>query len=250
MEYYSDENGLTIEVKDHVMKLVHHRPEIKNGSDWRAMNEVAKAYQMAIDNLEEIRCIVIAGSDGYWGTGGRVNSDDPEEARKYSEAIKANIEVRRKLRQPIIAAVNGDCLKGSMGLLVSADLAVAVETAKFGYPEIRMGGVPVVVMSQTMGIPKKLLLEAIYSSEYFDAQTAWRMGLVNSVVPAERFWDEVDRYVHMITDHPQSLIQMTHDAYYELAKVSDDAERQALAQKLLKEKVLPQMAKEKTTYNV
>lgn len=250
MEFYSNENGLIVEVKDHVMKLTHNRPELKNGGDWRSMQETAKAYQMAADNPEEIRCIVIAGSNGYWNTGGRVKSDDPEESRQYSIAIKANIEARKKLRQPIIAAVNGDCLKGAMGLLVSADLAVAVDTAKFGYPEMRMGGVPMVVMAQTMCIPKKLLLEACYSSEYFDAQTAWRMGLVNAVVPEEKFWETVDKYVHMIIDNPPALIQMTHDAYYELAKVYDDDERSALAQKLLKEKVLPQMAKEKTTYNV
>ena len=54
----------------------------------------------------------------------------------------------------------------------------------------------------------------------------------------------------MITDKPYALIQMTHDAYYEFANISDDEERVKLAQKILKEKGLPQMTKEKTTYNV
>lgn len=250
MEYHSNENGLIVDVSGCVMKITHNRPHLKNGGDWRSLRETGKAYQLAIDNPEEIRCIVIAGSNGYWNTGGRVLSDDPEERRNYADAIKESMEVKKKLRQPIIAAVNGDCLKGGMGLLVSADLAVAVDTAKFGLPEMRMGGVPMVVMAQIMSIPKKLLLEACYSSEYFDAQTAYRMGLVNAVVSEEEFWPTVERYVRMITDNSPALVQMTHDAYYELAKVFDDDERAALAQKLLKEKVLPQMAKEKTTYNV
>ena len=182
MKYYSNENGLIVEVKDNVMFITHDRPELKNGGNWQSLRETVKAYQIAIDNPEEIRCIVIAGSHGYWNTGGRVDSSNPEERKKYSEAIKDNIEIRKLVRQPIIAAVNGDCLKGGMGLLASADLAVAVDTAKFGYPEVRMGGVPLVVMAQTMCIPKKLLLEACYSSEYFDAQTAFRMGLLNAVV--------------------------------------------------------------------
>ena len=250
MEYYSDKNGLIVEVKDHVMKITHNRPELKNGSDWRSLRETASAYKLAIDNPEEIRCIVIAGANGYWNTGGRVLSDDPEERKNYADAIRESIEVKKLVRQPIIAAVNGDCLKGAMGLLVGADLAVALDTAKFGFPEMRMGGVPMVVMAQTMCIPKKLLLEACYSSEYFDARTAYRMGLVNAVADEEHFWPTVEKYIHMIVDNPPALVQMTHDAYYELAKVFDDNERIALSQKLLKEKVLPQMAKEKTTYNV
>jgi hypothetical protein len=54
----------------------------------------------------------------------------------------------------------------------------------------------------------------------------------------------------MITDHPKTLIQMTHDAYLAMAEIYNSKERISFAQKMLEEEVLPQMAKEKTTYNV
>lgn len=249
MDFYSEANGLIVKVEGPVMWMISDRPHLKNGGDWRSTEESAKAWERAA-NDPDIRVIVLTGKGEYFNTGGRVNADDPEERRKYAEAIAKSLEIKKKVNLPIIAAVNGHCLKGGMGILDEADLAVAVDTAMFGYPEVRMGGVPMVVMAQNMGLPKKLLLQACYSSQYFDAQTALRIGLVNEVVDKEHFEETVNKYIHMIIDNPRMLIQMTHEAYFEMAKLATTEERVAFAQKMLAERVLPQMANEKQEYNV
>ncbi len=249
MDYYSNEGGLIIEVKGPVMILTNDRPELKNGGNWQSMQQTAKAYEIAA-NDPDIRVIVITGKGEYWNTGGRVKADDPEDRRKYAEAIAMNTAIKKKVKLPIIAAVNGHCLKGGMGALMEADLAVAHKDAMFGLPEVRMGGAPMVVIAQIMDIPKKLLLEACYSSEYFDAQTAYRLGLVNAVCDDDDFWPTVEKYIHMIIDNPRALIQMTHDAYFAMAELPTTSERIAFAQKMLEEQVLPQMSNEKQEYNV
>ena len=99
-------------------------------------------------------------------------------------------------------------------------------------------------------IPKKIALAAYYSSEPFDAITAYRFGLLNEVVKAEDFEKTLDKYIHMIIDYPRELIQMTRDAYYIMESMSSKQERVEWARKALVDDVLPQMAKEKQSYNV
>ena len=158
---------------------------------------------------------------------------------------------RKRIKVPIIAAVNGHCFKGGMGLVAQADLAVAMDTATFSFPEVRMGGVPMVVMARCMGyLPKKLALEAYYSNREYPAWRMYEVGFLNAVVDKAHFRSTVEEYIHMVTGYPRTLIQLTHEAYYAMEGISDLNERVAFSQKMLAEKVLPQMAKEKTVYNV
>lgn len=82
-----------------------------------------------------------------------------------------------------------------------------------------MGGVPMMVMAETMGtMPKKRALEAFLSSWNFSAEEAYQMGLVNRVVPEEQLWDTVDEFVHIFLDTPNELIEMTRKAYHSMEK--------------------------------
>lgn len=232
-----------------VMKLKINRPEDHNGLNWEALKLLGDAYQRAIDD-RSLRVIVITGDDQYFHTGGRVNAGDEEEQKKYSEQVERMQRLQDELTIPLIAAVSGDCLKGGMGLLADADIAVARQGVSFGFPEVRMGGVPMMVMASTISIPKKRALEAYYSSEYFGAETALEMGLVNQVVPEEAFWDTVQHYIDMIITKPPELIEMTRKAYYSMAEMPDKERRKSFAITMLKNQVLTAMASGKTEYNV
>ena len=144
----------------------------------------------------------------------------------YAKAIAESGASRKGVKLPVIAAVDGHCLKAGMGWLISADMAIAREDVTFAFPEVRMGGVPMMVMARCMDyIPKKIALKAYYSSEPFDAETALRFGLINEICTAEDFEKTLDRYVHMIIDYPKALIQMTHDAYYAMEAMATKKER-------------------------
>ena len=246
----SRESPLLVSIEDKmVMKIKINRPHEKNGLNWEALEILADCYERTIKD-PEIRVIVITGDEKYFHTGGRVNAKDPNEQKKYSNGIERMQQLQDQLTVPLIAAVSGDCLKGGMGLLADADLAVARKGVHFGFPEVRMGGVPMMVMASTISLPKKMSLEAYYSSEYFTAEDALRMGLVNCVVSDEEFWPTVNRYVQMILDKPRQLIEMTRKAYYTMSELPEKNERKEYAMHVLRTQVLTEMAIGKTQHNV
>ncbi len=248
-DWYMKKDGIEVKIQGAVVTITIDLPETKNGLNWRAMEALAEAYdRIAADR--DARVIVQTGTGKYFYTGGRVDANDPEDRARYAASIAHMSSQSKKLKLPVIAAINGDCLKGGMGWLVGADMAIAKRTAQFGFPELRMGGVPMLVMAQCMCLPKKFALEAYYSSENFDAETMYRFGLLNAITDEDDFWPTVEKYIHIIIDNPQVLIQMTHDAYFAMEELATTAERTSFAQKMLEEKVLPQMANEKQEYNV
>ena len=160
------ETPMIITVKDGVMKLQIHRPEEKNGLNWEALKILGDCYKRAIED-EEIRVVVFTGDRQYFHTGGRVNAKDAEESEKYSKYLEYMQNMQNRLTVPLIAAVSGDCLKGGMGFVADADFAVARKGVRFGFPEVRMGGVPMMVMVSTMGITYTLF-GMMPSSFFFD----------------------------------------------------------------------------------
>ncbi len=240
---------ILVSLEGGVMKLQINRPEEKNGLNWEALKILGDSYKKALEN-EEVRVIVLTGDDLYFHTGGRVNAKDPEESRKYSKYLEYMQTMQNQLPVPLIAAVSGDCLKGGMAFVADADFAIARKGVRFGFPEVRMGGVPMMVMVSTIGLPKKRALEAYYSSEYFSAEEAKELGLVNCVAEPEEFWDTVQRYIDLILDKPRDLIRMTRDAYYNLTDLSSREAREVYAMETLRTKVLPAMSENKTEYNV
>ena len=247
--YEITKEGITLKVEGAVATLINDRPEFKNGLDWKAKEFQAECYRK-IAAEPDLRVLVFKGTGEYFWTGGRVDASRPGEKELYAKAIEHVEEARQLMDLPIIAAVNGKCFKGGIGIVAQADMAVAKKSATFSFPEVRMGGVPMVVMARCMRyLPKKLALEAYYSSEEFPAQRFYECGLLNAVCEDEEFDEVIDRYVHKIIDYPESLINMTRKAYYAMEAIADDAERVAFSQKMLAEEVLVQMTKEKTVYN-
>ena len=151
----------------------------------------------------------------------------------------------------MIAAVSGHCLKAGMGMLASCDFAVAREGVEFGFPEVRMGGVPMMVLVDTIGLmPPKRELEAYLTSWNFSAQEAYQMGLVNRVVPKEAFAATVEKFVRVYLDTPPDLVEMTRRAYKAMRALPDKKSRAEFAMQMLRSEVLTTMSAGKTEYNV
>lgn len=246
----SKEKQVSWEINDGVMLITVDNPEMKNGLNWVGIEQLAQCYEtMASD--KNIRVAVITGNDDYFYTGGRVDASVPGEKERYADAIERLNTLRENNTVPMIAAVSGDCLKAGMGMLESCDFAVAREGVEFGFPEVRMGGVPMMVMMETFGtMPTKRALEAYLTSWNFSAEDAYMMGLVNRVVSKEEFWPTVDKFVHVFLDTPVSLLEMTRRAFKKMGELHTKAERTELAMSMLRSDVLTYMASNKTEYNI
>ena len=242
--------GIIVTAKDGVATIRIDRPEWNNGLNWEGFKALGEAYEhIAAD--PDIRLLVVTGSGNYFYTGGRVNASDPEESKLYAKYLAANTEAKMKVNIPVIAAINGDCIKGGMRYVTESDIAVAKRTARFGLPELRMGGVPVVVMAAMMDVPKKLMFKAMYSADYFSADEAYANGLLTEVTEEEDFEATVQKYVDMVLEKPANLVQVTRDLWYKMIDMPDEKTRLEYAKNAFTDgSILTEMAKVKQEYKL
>lgn len=233
-----------------IMKIIIDNPEMKNGTNYIGTNQFADCLEELNAN-PDLKVGIITGNDEYFWTGGRVDPNNPGEQEKYSAGIERFEKARAENKKPLVAAINGDCLKAGMGMIADCDFAIARKGVVFGFPEVRMGGVPMMVMQNTIfTMPKKRALEAYLTSWNFSAEEAFMMGLVNKVVEKADFWPTVDRYVRVFLDTPPIIVEMTRRAFSEMYKIKDDKVRSEFAMNMLRNEVLPAMTKVKTQYNI
>lgn len=241
---------VTKEIKDNILYITIDNPETKNGLDWIGLHELADCYQYAEDH-SEILVMVVQGNEKYFYTGGRVNPANEGEREKYAQAIERLTTLQDRNRIPMIAAIKGDCLKAGMGMVAGCDLAIAKKGVKFGFPEVRMGGSPMMVMAETIDVlPKKWAMEAYYSSWEYDAEDMLRIGFLNAVVSEEEFDRTIEKYLDIFRNTPARLIQTTRKAYDCMKNTAGMAEKRKIALQILQEDVLSPMTAENTEYNV
>ena len=237
------------EISNDVMNITIDNPEMKNGLNHIGINQLADCFEKM--KKQCIKVAVIRGSGDYFFTGGRVDPTVDGEQQKYADAIERYERLLSENVTPLIAAVSGHCLKAGMGLLAACDFAVAKKGVEFGFPEVRMGGVPMMVMASTIDtMPKKRALEAYLTSWNFSAEDAYMMGLVNRVVSPEMFERTVSDFVDVFLNTPEVLVSMTIKAFRELSRIDGTKDRAKFAMRMLREEVLPAMATMKTEYNV
>jgi methylglutaconyl-CoA hydratase len=142
------------------------------------------------------------------------------DARNMAELF---VEMRRHPR-PIVAAVRGRALAGGCGLATAADLILAAESARFGYPEVNIGFVPAIVMAiLRRSLSEKRAFELITMGEVISAQTALDMGLVNRVFADDTFDIDVDAYVGKLAAKSASAVSLSKHLLYHMDGMSFEA---------------------------
>jgi len=180
------------EIKDRVALLRLNRPEAMNALNRALMVELMDTLER-LDSDDSVGVFVITGDARAFAAGA-----DIKEMMDYSSTEilqKGHIspfDRIRKVGKPVIAAVSGWCLGGGNELALSCDLIVASESARFGQPEINLGVIPGAGGTQrlTRAIGKALAMEMVLNNRTLSAEEALRCGLVNRVVPVERYLDE------------------------------------------------------------
>jgi enoyl-CoA hydratase/carnithine racemase len=110
--------------------------------------------------------------------------------------------IMEDMAKPIIAAVNGLAFGMGCEIAMGCDFRIAAESAKFGQPEIRIGIIPGAGGTQRLFrlVGGTKALEMLTTGEPIDAQEAYRIGLVNKVVPDDKLWEEVEAFVARLVD--------------------------------------------------
>jgi enoyl-CoA hydratase len=171
-----------------------------------------------LETDDAVRVVLLTGAgEKAFVAGGDIrflDSLDVEGARAFAlqaQSLYARIETFPK---PVIAVVNGYALGGGCELAMACDLRIAAETARFGQPEVKLGIIPGFAGTQRLArlVGKGRAKELVFTGEMIDAREAWRIGLVNRVVPAERLMEEARMVAARMIDKSASAIRIAKDA--------------------------------------
>jgi methylglutaconyl-CoA hydratase len=123
----------------------------------------------------------------------------------------------RQIRVPVVAAVKGRALAGGCGLATACDLVLASETARFGYPEVKIGFVPAMVLAiLRRNVSEKRAFELITRGEEISAPYAKEIGLVNQVFSDDTFDEDVNMYLRKFTEVSSTAVALTKSLLYQV----------------------------------
>jgi len=197
-----------VEKKDKVGIITLNRPKQLNSLNVQLQNDILAALE-SYDKDKDVGAIIITGNQKVFAAGADIKMMAP---LTYTKVIKEDLFAEwdkiKRIRKPIIAAVNGFALGGGCGLAMFCDIIIAGEKAIFGQPEINLGTIPGMGGTQrlTRAVGKYKAMEWILSGNQFDAHTAERAGLVSRVVPDDQVLPEAVKLATKIASMSQVAV--------------------------------------------
>jgi len=183
---------ILVETHERVGLVRINRPKVRNALNSTVLHELNDALEI-FDADPGVGAIVITGDDQAFAAGADIK--EMADSTPVHMLIRSHIpqfDRIRSIHKPIIAAVSGWCLGGGNELAMSCDMIIASETARFGQPEINLGVIPGAGGTQrlTHAVGKAIAMEMVLNNRTLTAEEAHNFGLVNRVVPVERYLDE------------------------------------------------------------
>ena len=182
----SEYETIVTESADGIGVITLNRPKALNALNTTLMNEVVTAAEQ-FDADPEIGAIVITGSERAFAAGADIKEmSDKTFSEVVSESFFGAWDNLSRLRTPTIAAVTGYALGGGCELAMLCDILIAGDNAVFGQPEINLGVIPGIGVSQrlTRAIGKAKAMDLILTGRQMKVDEAERAGLVSRAVPA------------------------------------------------------------------
>ncbi len=209
-----------------VGRIALARPEKRNALDAQAVHELVDAL-MEFEGDDAVRAVLLRADGDDFCAGVDLDA--------LALMLDANAEVHRRdaadlgrvfltmrgMQKPIVAAVQGRAIAGGCGLATACDVVLARDDAHFGYPEVRIGFIPAMVMNMLRrSVGEKHAFDLVASGRQIGAVEAERIGLVSRVLPAAAFESEVERYVLGLASNPMSSMGLTKRLFYRLDLLS------------------------------
>lgn len=205
-----------------ITTIVLDRPDRRNALNAALVAELRRALEELTAD-ESVRVVGLRGAGPDFCAG----ADLGEVRASVDAGIMASLEdaqalgdlfvEMRRMRPPIVALVHGRALAGGCGLATACDLVVAAESAQFGYPEVRLGFVPAMVMSilrRSVGETRAFELVALGLT--IDARQAREYGIVNRVVSDEDFAEASADFLADLATRSATAVSLTKRLLYQI----------------------------------
>jgi methylglutaconyl-CoA hydratase len=216
----ADGEVLLVRREGGVARLTLNRPDKRNALNAELIAAL-KAALRAADDDPEVRVVALEGAGKDFCSGADLSA-----LRTIAEGgVMENLEdveglaelflLPRRMRKPVVALVRGRALAGGCGLATACDLVLAAEGAQFGYPEVKIGFVPAMVMAITRrNVSEKRAFDLLVRAQPIAAAEAERIGLISRVVPDDAFAAEADALLAELAERSPSAVQLTKRLLY------------------------------------
>jgi enoyl-CoA hydratase len=225
--------SIIYEVDGTVATITMNRPQVANAQDTRMIDEIDAAFDEA-DADDGVRVVVLAAAGKHFSSGhdlkALLSDTDPDawrlmretpEGKMYHEKVMYYDRCKRihDFRKPTIAAVQGSCVAAGLMLACMCDLIVAADDASFSNPVLRMTGAGVELLVEPWEIGIRKAKEFLLTGDIIDANEAWRLGLVNQVVPRAELGERTRKLAERISLVPPVTAQVMKDSLNHTAEL-------------------------------
>jgi enoyl-CoA hydratase len=218
----SETTGLTLanvlyQKQGSIAYVTINRPKVLNALNTPTWSDLKMAFEDARDDAA-IRGVILTGAGDKAFIAGADISELAQvsafEAQRSSRFGQSVLDLIENLGKPVIAAVNGFALGGGCETAMACTIRIAVESAKFGQPEVMLGLVPGGGGTQRLPrlVGKGRALQLILSGEMISAQEAYRIGLVNEIVPTAGLIQRAEAILTKIADNAPIAIRFALEA--------------------------------------
>lgn len=224
------ENAVLVDTtREGVAVVTLNRPELHNAFNAAVIEDLSDAFD-DLAKQDGIRVVIVegkgksfsAGADIEWmrAAGSYTLAQNREDAQAFAEMLRR----LRVLPQASIAVVHGAAIAGGTGLVAACDIAIATRSATFGLTEVRLGLIPAVVSPYVVeAIGPRAARRYFLTGEKFDADEAYRLGLVHSVVPdMGALAAETERIVSMIFEAAPGAVRDAKRLLDRVAPLTDE----------------------------
>jgi enoyl-CoA hydratase/carnithine racemase len=205
------------EMKGAIAYLTLNRPKVLNALNQRTWEDLKAAFEDARDDAG-VRGVILTGAgDKAFIAGADINelaqvtAVEAENSSAFGQEVLNLVE---NLGKPVIAAINGFALGGGCETAMACTIRIAAENAKFGQPEVKLGVIPGGGGTQRLPrlVGKGRALQLILSGEIISAQEAYRIGLVNEVVPAAQLITRAEAILKQIFSNAPLAVKYSLEA--------------------------------------
>ena len=221
-------DNVLYEKRNGIAYVTVNRPKVLNALNTPTWTDIRTAFEDARDDAAVHGVILTGAGNKAFIAGadiselGKATALEAERASRFGQEILDLIE---NLGKPVIAAVNGFALGGGCETAMACTIRIAVDTAKFGQPEVTLGLVP--GGGGTQRLPRLVgrgrALQLILSAEMIGAQEAYRIGLVNEIVPAAELLTRAEALLRKIASNAPMAVKFALTAVNEGLETSQDA---------------------------
>ena len=222
----TDEQPVLYSVEGAVARITLNRPEKRNALNAAVIAGLKENLRQASAD-ERVRVVVITGAGKDFCSGADLSAmqqiaqasvaENDDDARTLLELFL----LIRQVQVPVVAAVTGRALAGGAGLASACDLVLASASARLGYPEVKIGFVPAMVMAiLRRNVSEKRVFELVTRGAEISADEAKQFGLVNQVFADESFESEVENYLRDFEKLSRSAVSLTKTLLYQMDGLS------------------------------